>query len=265
MNSKFALPPIDFDSGGAQVDQVVERQRLSLHGDASTLSQRLISIAGRADTLGTGDSQEALFVVSGHGTITCNGSEQLLTPLCGVSLPPRSSFSIATLDATKRLEIVRVQIIPHTDQIGEGTPFQVRQIASTKSEEATGGRDFQVLLDAAVGFGAGTLFIGNVPPGPPAPVHYHTYDEVICILEGRGTVHIEGENIDVERGSCYRLPARILHQVDNTGSGSLREIGLFVPEGTPAAAYLPDGQGAFVGIPNDPEGPRHRSTMQPLH
>ena len=259
MGSAFALPSVDFLSGAATGDTTLERQTMSLKGDSCTLIQTLLSASGTGSAQQVGDHQEVLFVISGSGSIICGTDERPLTPLCGVSLPPRCEFRVTA--RTPSLELMRVQIIPHDETAAAHSPFRVRSFEEAASGEATGGRDFQVLLDRSSGFDIGTLFLGNVPPGPAAPVHYHLYDEVICILEGTAVVHIHGEDIIVERGCCYRLPARILHQVDNTGSGRLREIGFFVPEGTPAGAYLPDGQAAFDGIADDPEGPRATWTV----
>ena len=91
-----------------------------------------------------------------------------------------------------------------------------------------------------VGCGSVTQFIGLVPPGR-APDHFHTYDEVIYVLEGEGALHIDGESAPLRAGSCVHLPARIVHCLENTGDTELRLLGVFRPAGSPAEAYYPDG------------------------
>ena len=51
-----------------------------------------------------------------------------------------------------------------------------------------------------------TQFIGLVPPGR-APDHFHTYDEVIYVLDGEGTLFIGGEEAELRR-RLVRAPAR---------------------------------------------------------
>ena len=43
-----------------------------------------------------------------------------------------------------------------------------------------------------VRFASVTQFVGFIPVGR-APDHFHTYDEVIYILQGDGALHIDGE------------------------------------------------------------------------
>ena len=88
----------------------------------------------------------------------------------------------------------------------------------------------------------------------PAPLHYHLYNEVIYVVQGRGILHIDGERNPLYPGACIHLPARTLHQVENTGDIPLREVAVFVPAGSPAAAYLPDGTSAYPTVPDDPQG-----------
>jgi mannose-6-phosphate isomerase-like protein (cupin superfamily) len=85
-----------------------------------------------------------------------------------------------------------------------------------------------------------TQFIGLVPPGR-APDHFHTYDEVIYVLDGEGFLEIDGEQAPVTPGSCIHLPKRLVHCVANTGDTELRLLGVFRPAGSPAEAYYPDG------------------------
>ena len=57
---------------------------------------------------------------------------------------------------------------------------------------ATAGRQFLLGVTPEQGCASVTQFIGLVPPGR-APDHFHTYDEVIYVLDGEGTLFIGGE------------------------------------------------------------------------
>ena len=61
-----------------------------------------------------------------------------------------------------------------------------------------------------------TQFIGLIPPGR-APDHFHTYDEVIYVLDGEVFLEIDGEQAKLQAGSCIHLPARLVHCLANTG------------------------------------------------
>jgi len=57
---------------------------------------------------------------------------------------------------------------------------------------ASGDREFRYLVTDEVGCRDLTQFFGVIAPGR-APDHSHVYDEVIYVLEGEGTLHIDGE------------------------------------------------------------------------
>src|SRR5260221_8481527 len=98
---------------------------------------------------------------------------------------------------------------------------------------ATSGRQFLLGATPDVGCASVTQFVGLVPPGR-APDHFHTYDEVIYILEGEGLLEIDGEQAPLRAGSSVHLPARLVHCLANTGDSELRLLGVFPPAGSPA-------------------------------
>jgi quercetin dioxygenase-like cupin family protein len=85
-----------------------------------------------------------------------------------------------------------------------------------------------------------TQFVGFIPIGR-APDHFHTYDEVVYVLQGTGALHIDGETAPLVAGSAVHLPARLVHCLENTGPGEMHVLGVFRPAGSPAEAYYPDG------------------------
>ena len=121
----------------------------------------------------------------------------------------------------------------------------VVDLTAAEKGSATGGRQFVLGATPDVGCTSVTQFIGLVPPGR-APDHFHTYDEVIYVLEGDGVLYVEGEEATLRAGSCVHLPARLVHCLANTGPTELRLLGVFRPAGSPAEAYYPDGTPAVV-------------------
>ena len=131
-----------------------------------------------------------------------------------------------------------VSVLIHEPEPSTG--HAVIDLNAVETGTATAGREFLLGATPAVGCASVTQFIGLVPPGR-APDHFHTYDEVIYVLEGEGFLEIDGEQAPLHAGSCIHLPARVVHCLANTGDTELRLLGVFRPAGSPAEAYYPDG------------------------
>src|SRR5262249_48955650 len=102
----------------------------------------------------------------------------------------------------------------------------------------TGDRWYRILVDHRVGCRDVTQFVGSIPPGR-APDHYHSYEEVLCILRGSGVMWAGATSAPIETGSCVFLPRGQIHCVENTGREELRLLGVFHPAGSPAVRYDP--------------------------
>ncbi len=124
----------------------------------------------------------------------------------------------------------------------------MRRLADQADEEATANRSFRVVNDPGTGLASATQFVGYIPT-TRAPDHFHTYDEVIYVLDGQGRFHADGQTWPLGPGSCIALPARTIHCLENTGGEAMRVAAVFRPAGSPAAAYYPDGTPAYAGTP----------------
>ncbi len=124
----------------------------------------------------------------------------------------------------------------------------VRRLADQEEQAATTSRTFRIVADPSTGLQSATHFVGYVPT-ERAPDHFHTYDEVIYVLEGEGTLHAGGDRTSVAAGSFLELPAGTVHCLENTGEDVMRLVAVFRPAGSPAAAYYPDGTPAYPGTP----------------
>jgi len=202
--------------------------------------------SGRVETRRTGDAEEVLFVVGGHGRLTAAGAAHELEPESGAYIPPGCSYELESTGETP-LRIVAVRIPDPDPGDGTGAPV-VRRLADQEAHEATTDREFRIVADPSTGLRSATHFVGYIPT-KRAPDHFHTYDEVIYVLDGEGVFHAHGEQQRLGPGSRIELAARTVHCLENTGDHVMRVVAVFRPAGSPAAAYYPDGTPAYAGIP----------------
>lgn len=57
-----------------------------------------------------------------------------------------------------------------------------------------------------------------IEAGAATPVHRHACEEAIVILEGSGTLTIEGQETAFGPNSTLIIPADVIHQIVNTGN-----------------------------------------------
>ena len=58
----------------------------------------------------------------------------------------------------------------------------------------------------------------TIEAGAATPVHRHACEEAIVILEGSGTLTIEGQDTAFGPNSTLIIPADVIHQIVNTGN-----------------------------------------------
>lgn len=77
----------------------------------------------------------------------------------------------------------------------------------------------------------------DLEPGVVAGRHTHPGDEISYVLEGEGELLIDGEAPrKVKAGEAFVIPAGKVHDAKNTGSGTMRLVGVYVVEkGKPLA------------------------------
>lgn len=223
---------------------LIERTLIAKDFGPTGLIETVLSCGvGTTPLIETGDGEDLLFVISGSGKVLIGDETIEFGPESGLYIDSDVSYRISVA-GPERVELVSVRVI--NPEIAPDASVATRCIISRLSDmqlgNATAGRHFRILANPSTGFRSGTHFVGYVPAGEPAPMHYHRYDEVLYILEGEGILEIDGETNPLRPGTCYQLPAGTLHQVVNTGSSPLSEVAVFLPAGSPAAAYYPDGK-----------------------
>jgi quercetin dioxygenase-like cupin family protein len=192
------------------------------------LTQRVGPLAGEHHETG---ADEVVYVLEGTGRVTLGGETHEVREGVSVFVSRATPWS-AEGDARV------VSVLIHEPEPSTG--HAVLDLKAVETGTATAGRQFLLGATPEVGCASVTQFVGLVPPGR-APDHFHSYDEVIYILEGEGFLEIDGEQAPLHAGSCVHLPARLVHCLANTGDSELRLLGVFRPAGSPAEAYYPDG------------------------
>jgi mannose-6-phosphate isomerase-like protein (cupin superfamily) len=198
---------------------------------------------GRSRTISTGDVEETMFVLEGRGAVHIKGQAHPVEPEVGIYLPPGSRFELEAFgDEPLRVLAVRVP----DPSPGPPSPAAVTRLDDRALQPATTQREFQIVANPDSGLRSATHFVGHIPTDR-APDHFHTYDEVIYVLNGEGVMHAGAFSGPVSAGACIQLPSRTVHCLQNTGTEPMRIVAVFRPAGSPAAAFYPDGTPAFGG------------------
>jgi mannose-6-phosphate isomerase-like protein (cupin superfamily) len=69
-----------------------------------------------------------------------------------------------------------------------------------------------------------SFFWMQLPPDEGPKLHFHPYDEIFVILEGRATFTLGESTSEVEAGNIVIGPAGVPHKFSQTGEGSLRIV-----------------------------------------
>jgi mannose-6-phosphate isomerase-like protein (cupin superfamily) len=180
---------------------------------------------------------EVLYALAGAGRLSVDGETHDLETGSAVFVARGTAWSVDEADGLRILSVLVEDPLP------AGATHAV--IGTGERGVATAGREFDLFACPDNGCASVTQFVGHIPPGR-APDHFHLYDEVGYILSGEGAFHVGDESAPLRPGSCFHLPARLVHSLENFGPGEMQVLGDFRPAGSPAEAYYPDGTAAAV-------------------
>lgn len=200
---------------------------------SDAFEQRLLRFSGPSEETADDERDEVLYVISGSGTISLGGERSDVAAGSAVYVARGTRWFVEEAH-----DLVVLSVLVRDPLPADGRTHAV--LGATETETATAGRQFQLLATPAIGCASVTQFIGIIPVGR-APDHFHTYEEVVYVLEGHGALHIDDETEELLEGSVVHLPARLVHCLENVGPGTMRVLGVFRPAGSPAEAYYPDG------------------------
>jgi mannose-6-phosphate isomerase-like protein (cupin superfamily) len=192
--------------------------------------QEILRYSGTSEPRSHGGDDELLYVLAGSGTVELDGDRAELAPGTAAYVRRGTTWRVTRADG---LELLSVLV---RDPLENDAPHAVVGVEEVEAGTATAGRMFRLLAPCT----SVTQFVGYIPVGR-APDHFHTYDEVVYVLDGEGALHIDGETAPLRAGTCVHLPKGLVHCLENTGPGEMRVLGVFRPAGSPAEAYYPDG------------------------
>ena len=190
------------------------------------------------------DKDQLIFITFGDGQLHFSDGEVLATRGTAVLIRAGESWSVVT-ESLKMICVEVPQGGPNARRLQVPATQISRSVAlgNLTRGQATGDREFEVLFDARNGSTGATMFVGFIPPSG-APVHYHLYDEICFIIQGEGQLLVGESNQPIGAGSTFAITPRLLHSLVNVSEEFLWILGIFRPQGTPAAAYYPDGRPA---------------------
>jgi mannose-6-phosphate isomerase-like protein (cupin superfamily) len=239
-----------FSAGDGQITKAgnwTARTVVSAASGAQHINQTVSEYArGRSPAVTNPSAEEVLYVASGEGRCYINGFEYPLRPGTAIFIPPGAIYDIEN-DGADTLRIVSSccpddpdRRIVETVQAAASGDAPMLTVHETEREDIPAGQDrlFRYLIHRDLGCKQITQFAGWIPPSK-APVHYHTYEESIFILEGRGIVHTDDESTEFSAGSSIYFPIGVRHCVENPETSTIKLLGAFYPSGSPGDAYEP--------------------------
>jgi len=214
------------------MDVVVRTLVDTAPGRDGLVRRRVEMPAGSAVEAAAGPGGELWYVIDGEGLLASGDGPG--TPIrrgTALWLPPGARYRLTAAADMLSLDSVT---LPAATGIPDDTGVpRLAQLADC-AVEVTGDRRFRVLFGPGNGCAAATQFVGEIPPGR-APLHSHTYDEVVLVLDGEGVLHAGPAEHPIAPGTCIHLPPGQQHCLENTGQSTLWVLGVFHPGGSPAA------------------------------
>jgi mannose-6-phosphate isomerase-like protein (cupin superfamily) len=215
-------------------EQDTARSRLTIgpeHG-CELLEQRVVRFGkGRSHTQELGERQAVLYVAEGHGRLHVGDRVEELRPLTGAYVAAGEAF---TVENERDEDVVVVLVTAPAEYSVPPSDGRTVNWDDRPSLPASPNREFRLLVDRDIGCHDITQFLGVIPPGR-APLHSHTYDEVVYVVEGEGVLHLGAEETPIGPGSCIHLPPLVEHCLENRGDDAMRILGVFHPAGSPAS------------------------------
>jgi len=233
MQQGYVVAEQEVEGSRESGDTAVTKATIGARHGCERLEQRVIRFApGRSRARRAPGHEELLFVVAGRGVLELEGSSHPLEPDTGGYVPAGRSYVIENAGPE---ELLVISVTAPASAAGErdGRRATVRY-ADQPTERAGADREFRYLVNQDAGCYEATQFVGVIPPSR-APLHSHTYDEVVYVIEGEGVLHVGDDRVPIGAGSCIHLPPHVVHCLENTGTEAMRVLGVFHPSGDPAS------------------------------
>lgn len=204
------------------------------------LLQRILRVEpGRTGTMRQERSEDVLYLAEGRARVEAGERSFDLEPGGAVLVPPGTPYAIENVGPEEALLISVLSPQPGQTGPAPGDGAEAASVREQDQEVERAGteRYFRVLIDPRHGCRSVTQFVGSIDQSR-APLHAHTYEEAIYILDGEGVVHVEGREVPIRRGSSVFLSPGTPHCLENRSGDVLRLLGVFSPPGSPAAKMM---------------------------
>lgn len=89
----------------------------------------------------------------------------------------------------------------------------------------------KVLISPKEGWEGNVMRVFELGEGGHTPKHTHPWPHINYIISGMGSLHLDGEEHDLEAGSFSYVPAGKLHQFQNKGKEKFEFICIVPEEG----------------------------------
>jgi len=148
-----------------------------------------------------------------------------------VTLPVKSSIMKRLTIATLTLGLWLAGAAADDKAHKEATPIpaawsgKVTDAAQLPVEQNAWGTLQWVCNEKLMPGSAQTVGLATILPGKHNPVHFHpNCEEVLYVLSGQGLHSYDGRTIPLKAGMTLRIPAKVKHNLVNTGTETLRTL-----------------------------------------
>ncbi len=101
------------------------------------------------------------------------------------------------------------------------------KVESTAAKNAL----MKAIISPKEGWDGYVMRIVELENGGYSPKHTHPWPHINYMIEGKGILHIDGEDHQVKSGSFAYVPSNKIHQFCNTGKGKFKFICIVPEEG----------------------------------
>lgn len=216
---------------------------------AEPLSAQQFELVVASHTLLCEGNDVYLYILAGEGNIESAGQKYSIKEGSAGMLLAGEQAQIST---TTTLSVVVIYVpgpaTPWAKRLAKEVDLSQRVVVTAlgaaNKQSASSDREFEILFDKNQASRGATMFVGFIPTSG-APEHYHLYDEICMIVNGNGGLNTgDHEFQELKKGSAFHIAPRYLHAIHNANPEDVWILGVFRPEGSPSAAYYPDGRPA---------------------
>jgi len=118
---------------------------------------------------------------------------------------------------------------------------KVTDVAQLPVEQSAWGTLQWVCNEKLMPGAAQTVGLATILPGKHNPVHFHpNCEEVLYVISGQGLHSYDGRTVPLQAGMTIRIPAKVKHNLMNTGTDTLRTLISF-SSGDRKTVFLEEG------------------------